>query len=287
MNQYKQKLKRAAQNISLAIMFGISCLITAHAADFSITVKTKTIKGDQYNNVATKSITGDHWELISGHYKHSNDKDLASPYLYIEGPNKGINYYIDSLVVVDLNSELSGSAENLTDNADLETGSVSPWFKNGDVKLALESAIVNDGKYSLKVSQRTDNWNGAAIAFNRALISGHTYKISAWVKLAKSEATVKTVQKSNPSSVNSNYVYFTDGKPTGEWGIVLGDSSDWTKGIKNNTGSSADKQLAVKPATYKVANDAINIKWARKKARGSLRFTVQTLIYLRCKIQWL
>ncbi|MGL1957783.1 MAG: putative glycoside hydrolase [Colwellia sp.] len=269
MTQMKKIIKRATQFFTLSLFVLLSSVLTnVQASDFALSIKTEDDKGNHYNNVSRKRVTHGDWVQISGKYTHKVDgKEVSKPYLYIEGPDAGIDFYLDAVSVIDLSQDKN---DNIlaTDNANFESGTITPWFKNGSAKLTLEKEQVKEGQFSLKITKRTENWQGAALTFNNGLVEGNTYLMSVWVKLVNAEqsAKPKTVKKKN--SVNTDYVYFRDGKALGSWAVTLGDETNWNLRLKGNTGESSNKQLKSSPATYKVANDALNLKWSRKKGKG-------------------
>lgn len=261
--------KHLMQFFTFSLLLIITNVLTiTQASDFALSVKTEDDKGSHYNNVSRKRVTHGDWVQLSGKYTHKAiGKELSTPFIYIEGPDAGIDFYLDTVSVIDLGQ---ASNDNIiaNDNADFESANVSPWFKNGSAALTLEQKQVQAGNFSLKITKRTQNWQGAALRFNDGLVVGNSYLMSAWVKLVNAEESAKPVAVKKKKSINTDYVYFRGGKALGSWGVTLGDEGNWSLRLKSNTGESTNKQLKSAPATYKVANDALNLKWARKKGKG-------------------
>lgn len=68
--------------------------------------------------------------------------------------------------------------------------------------------------------------------------------------------------------LNADYFYFFNGQTLGSWGLTLGDASNWVLAVSGLQGESKDNQIVMSPATYKTTDDAINLKWSRKKGKG-------------------
>lgn len=77
-------------------------------------------------------------------------------------------------------------APDFTDtDAGFEDGTVEGFGTRGDGNLTVQSDVVLDGKYALKVSGRTATWNG--VSFDVSRFIGQTVEISAWVKSAANQ----------------------------------------------------------------------------------------------------
>lgn len=61
-------------------------------------------------------------------------------------------------------------------NIDFETG-VSGWTNRGDAKIATSTETANSGTSSLKITNRTQVWNGASFAAGD-IVSGKTYEVT-------------------------------------------------------------------------------------------------------------
>ncbi|MBO3088692.1 endo-1,4-beta-xylanase [Cellulomonas dongxiuzhuiae] len=80
--------------------------------------------------------------------------------------------------------------------------SVSPWVGRGDATAVRTEADARTGAGSMLVSGRTSNWHGAATSIAPIFVSGGTYELSAWVKLAPGEAdtTIKATVAEMPEA---------------------------------------------------------------------------------------
>lgn len=79
------------------------------------------------------------------------------------------------------------------------------------------------------------------------------------------------------NKVNPDFVYFYNGKTYGSWGLSLGDQANWMLAAKGLNAQSQDGQVTMTPATYKQANDAVNLKWSRKKGKGQFAIYGNTI----------
>lgn len=68
---------------------------------------------------------------------------------------------------------------------------------------------------------------------------------------------------------NANYFYFFNGFTIGQWGMILGDEDNWMLPVSGDAEQSAGKRLALSRAKYHTQNDALNLKWSRKKGQAS------------------
>jgi len=76
----------------------------------------------------------------------------------------------------------------------------NPGFENGiegwsdrSCKIEVVTTPVHSGAKSVKVSGRTETWQGIKQSLLGKVTNGQTYKISAWVRLDKSEADTITI----------------------------------------------------------------------------------------------
>ncbi len=253
----------------LVFYFFLTLCNVSMANDFALTITFSDDNGDQYNNVSSDKVQSNDWFKLSGSYTYKpNGQVKKQPFIYIEGPDEGVDFYVDSLMVIDENNH--NIVQDI--NADFELGTTNYWFGNGVTKLSLASSVVQSGQHSLLATNREDRWQGPALSLKDKLIAGRSYVISVWVKLAdKNTANLsqKAPQEVNQSAkVNTDMVYFYHGKTYGTWGLSLGDNDNWMLPVTGLNATSAADQLTMSPATYKKADDAINLKWSRKKGKG-------------------
>lgn len=253
----------------LVFYFFLNLCNVAMANDFAVTITFADDNGKQYHNVSSANVQNNNWFKLSGSYTYQpNGQVKKQPFIYIEGPNEGVNFYVDSLMVIDENNH--NIVQDI--NADLELGTTNYWFGNGVTKLSLASSVVQSGQHSLLATNREDRWQGPALSLKDKLIAGRSYVISVWVKLADKNAANLSQQApqevNQPAKVNTDMVYFYQGKTYGSWGLSLGDNDNWVLPATGLSATSAANQLTMTPAIYKKGNDAINLKWSRKKGKG-------------------
>lgn len=73
----------------------------------------------------------------------------------------------------------------------------------------------------------------------------------------------------NNTDLNPNHSYFVDGQTVGSWGVVLSDENNWMLHVKEKEGASAGSRVKMTRADYKGKDDAISLKWGRKKGKAS------------------
>src|SRR3954453_8484856 len=76
---------------------------------------------------------------------------------------------------------------NLAQNPGFESGT-SGWFGFGPVTFTAPTGQAHTGSRAALVQNRTDTWNGVAQSLVGVLQNSNTYRISAWVRLANSNA---------------------------------------------------------------------------------------------------
>ncbi len=88
------------------------------------------------------------------------------------------------------------STKNLIGNGSFEDGQQGKWTPRGDVKLEVtKETKAADGEYSLKVTGRTQNWNGPSYSVKDTLEKGRTYNISVKVKAVAGENALGKEEK--------------------------------------------------------------------------------------------
>ncbi|UZN04023.1 endo-1,4-beta-xylanase [Cellulomonas sp. S1-8] len=93
------------------------------------------------------------------------------------------------------------AAADLVLSSDFET-SVAPWTGRGDATATRTTDDFHTGAGSMLVAGRTANWHGAATSIASLFVSGGTYDLTAWVKLAPGEedTTVKVTVAETPEA---------------------------------------------------------------------------------------
>ncbi|MGJ8680018.1 putative glycoside hydrolase [Paraglaciecola sp.] len=73
----------------------------------------------------------------------------------------------------------------------------------------------------------------------------------------------------NSQATNPKYSYFIDGEPVGSWKVVLSDENNWMLPVPEKEGASAGNRLKMSRAEYKGPDNAVALKWGRKKGKSS------------------
>ena len=64
-----------------------------------ISIKKTDDRGDNYTWVDSKTVSDEDWTCISGFYELQVIGTLKTLQLYTEGPEPGVEYYVDNVVV--------------------------------------------------------------------------------------------------------------------------------------------------------------------------------------------
>ncbi|WP_418210938.1 endo-1,4-beta-xylanase [Bacteroides zhangwenhongii] len=118
------------------------------------------------------------------------------------GAVANMTYYIDDIVVVDLEGE--PTVVNLISNGDFESGTIDPWnsWGNGSSRdISEEGEGVNGSKYAMKLTNPAagDQIHVAQACYTLAapLVEGTQYKVSAWVKSTVSNGKIQMQVQDN------------------------------------------------------------------------------------------
>lgn len=136
---------------------------------------------------------------------------------------RGLSSFILSLVVVV--SSLSGvcysDESDIVLQADFENASLEGLSTMGNVSLVVDNTKSYSGNYCLKVTNRTENWNGAAIVNDNILQPGKKYSIKAFVFHEQpSSEDIKCTLKTTDKNATDSYDNLT---------VVSAPPSTWTE----------------------------------------------------------
>ncbi len=195
-------------------------------------VKMTIQRGDNdYDNVGGGTANADGWTTISGRFKPSG-KD-AYLLLYIEAARPNTTFFVDDFKIENLGDEIPAQSGVLLKN-DFEDMTAQNWFVNGEnVQMFSSNAA---GSQSLKVTGRTQNWQGLALDVSPLIFKGRTYEISVSVKLLKGEAkdSLKLTMKQTPKKGEATYTPVSAAKEVtdAEW-VTLSGTYTATTGNSN------------------------------------------------------
>jgi endo-1,4-beta-xylanase len=198
-------------------------------------VKMTVQGGDtQYYGVAATKANADEWTTFSGKFKPSG----SDPYLliYIEAGRDNTSFYIDDFKIETLEVEIPKQSGVLLKN-DFEDMTAQNWFVNGEnVQMFSSNA---SGSQSLKVTGRTQNWQGLALDVSPLIFKGRTYEISVSAKLLKGEAkdSLKLTMKQTPTKGEPTYTPVSEAKEVTD--------ADWVILTGTYTGMTSDNNLVI------------------------------------------
>ncbi|MDO6718672.1 carbohydrate binding domain-containing protein [Psychrosphaera sp. 1_MG-2023] len=179
------------------------------SSNVSLTVKVADDDGDHYNGIGSTIATNTDWVELTGEYTHAPiGTETAEPYIYIEGADAGVEYYVDSLVVIDNDFEPGGAVDTSValDNSGFESGVQAPWTTQGDAMLTLEPTEVKEGSFSALITGRSSGWHAPIYTITDKLVVGDTYYFSIWVKLVEETAENMKLSLKVVDDSGDNYI---------------------------------------------------------------------------------
>ncbi|MDT8717219.1 endo-1,4-beta-xylanase [Clostridium sp. 19966] len=204
----KGKLQKSkTYNISMKIKV-VKDQATAGASDtnqqitLSMDRKETGAANDSYDTIAwQKNVNEEAWTTITGTYSPSFDAyDTLS--MYIESPNKTLQFYIDDVIVLDSNPVKMG--ENVIPNGDFEAGNIDGWSAGGSAKIEITTEDKASGNYSMKVSERKNSWDGPSYHLIDRVKIGSIYKFSLKVKALPGQSGAKEITIHTSKTVNGS-----------------------------------------------------------------------------------
>ncbi|WP_342985363.1 endo-1,4-beta-xylanase [Clostridium saudiense] len=136
-------------------------------------------------NIVDVQINSNEAIELKGAYKledSSEDKELTALNIKIESNNINLSYILDDFVVSEKGTSDSEGDGQTTDEVKFNFESENHEFSgriNSKVEIVEEAY---EGNCSLKVSNRTETFDGPIINMTNYLEEGETYKLSTWVK---------------------------------------------------------------------------------------------------------
>jgi hypothetical protein len=111
---------------------------------------------------------------------------------------------------------------NLLNNSGFENGTEG-WAERSS-KIESVTTLFHSGAKCVKVSGRTDTWQGIKQSLLGKAVNGQTYKISAWVRLdnADSDTVTVSIEQTDDSGTNYKNVATGTGNKTG-WVQLTGE----------------------------------------------------------------
>jgi len=149
------------------------------ATQLNLTLK-RAVTGSEpeYIQLGSAQVTASSWVELSGSFTHIANGTLQEYFLYIESSEEGASasFYVDDLTLA--------LPTQMAVNGDVES-SLSGWGPFGPVTLTHTSMDSYSGDYSVLVTGRSADWQGASftVAVPQA---GELYQFSCYVRMAPS-----------------------------------------------------------------------------------------------------
>lgn len=192
----------------------------ASSADVHVTQKFTCDGEDSYTWLINPvTISDGEWVELAAEM-NVPDCDLTDALIFAEGPDGGIDIYLDN---VSVRQVLSGEPINLLPGGDFESGDVSSWF-SWDGTISATSALVYEGNFALELSGRSGN-GPAATNITSLVTPGITYNASFAVTITgAASAPVNVTQKTVCNGEDASYDWVTNlgAVNEGEWSVMNG-----------------------------------------------------------------
>ena len=148
------------------------------AADVRATLKATCPDGEQFIGIVNVGANDSGWVELAGSVTIP-DCELTELILFIEGPEAGIDIYVDDITF----STEALAAVELVSNGDFEVDS-NGWFPFGGLSIQTSSAQALSGAQSLLASNRTANFEGPAYDLLQAgAVAGGEYQLNASTRI--------------------------------------------------------------------------------------------------------
>ncbi len=172
------------------------------ATQLNLTRKSTLAGGpEEYNQLGSAQVTDAAWVELAGAFTYLADGPLQEHFLYIESTEAGAaaSFYVDDL-------ELAVPTQ-LVVNGDVES-SLSGWGPFGPSMLTRTSTDSKTGEYSVLVTNRTAEWQGASFTV-AAPMAGEVYQFSCYVRMAPEnpDATVAMTIKLRDAIDNDGGIF--------------------------------------------------------------------------------
>lgn len=169
------------------------------------------------------------WTALTGTFEHIDSEDYGGSALAITAENPAATFFVDALDVVEAgpvdasgnDSAAQPQKRNFALNGGAETG-YEFWIPQS-AKLERVTEPVRSGEYSMFVSNRTNDWNGPSMRFEK-LQAGRSYRFTAYVQAAADSSPV-VAQITIKTRIDGIDEYFPLSKETvheGKWQRLSG-----------------------------------------------------------------
>lgn len=158
---------------------------------FTVEMRAAGAVDNSYVQINTPAPVNDAgWVQLQGTFSFTSatNDNLT---LYLESDNAASVYYLDDFTIVGPGDAEPPPPDTSGLATDFETGTAEGWTPRGPVTLTPTTEAAASGSYSLKVTGRTDVWQGPAINVLGKLSKGSQYAIGVRVRLAPGEPATR------------------------------------------------------------------------------------------------
>jgi endo-1,4-beta-xylanase len=152
------------------------------------------------------------WTPITTQFTATGTTAYTTLLMYIATADKGLQFYIDDVVVTDTTPTTQTS---LVVNSGFEdtslNGGLGNFIKSGNPTLTVTTEAAASGTHSLKVSNTPNNWDAPAYEFKNIMQLGHTYGVS-----LKAKAVAGQLQSGAVTAETLNVQFHKDPLPAEE-----------------------------------------------------------------------
>ncbi|WP_341278961.1 carbohydrate binding domain-containing protein [Paenibacillus sp. FSL H8-0537] len=171
------------------------------AAQVMMTIRRTLPDGNSYyDNISTKMVTSSGWATFEGIYQLN--EPATSMYLYLESASPTASFLLDNVSIE------AYSAEPAPLVHDFEDGTTHGWYAQGEgVLVANTQEAASSGSHSLKISNRSAEWQGPALDLTSYMKKGQTYTLSGKLRLPQGVTASDILLTMNRTDENGLHYY--------------------------------------------------------------------------------
>lgn len=189
------------------------------SSDILLTMNRKAADGtDYYENISASHVTADGWAFFEGVYTFTGE--VTNLTVYMESANATASFYLDEFQVK------KHEAAPPVISHDFEDGSLQGWNALGEgVVLSNADEAASSGQRSLKVTNRTAEWQGPLLNLTGSLQADQSYTVRAAFRLHGDSAPANllmTIHRKTAEGVDYYDNVSVNVVKAGEWAILEG-----------------------------------------------------------------
>ncbi|KQN97053.1 carbohydrate binding domain-containing protein [Paenibacillus sp. Leaf72] len=189
------------------------------SSDILLTMNRKAADGtDYYENISASHVTADGWAFFKGVYTFTGEVTHLT--VYMESANATASFYLDEFQVK------KHEAAPPVISHDFEDGSLQGWNALGEgVVLSNSDEAASSGQRSLKVTNRTAEWQGPLLNLTNALQADQSYTVRAAFRLLDDSAPANllmTIHRKTAEGADYYDNVSVNVVKAGEWAILEG-----------------------------------------------------------------